>query len=39
MWAVTSQRVWEDLVLDQGWSTQRYTRHLTRLLERTLLRD
>lgn len=37
LWAVTSQRVWEDLVLDQGWSTQRYTRHLTQLLERSLL--
>jgi capsular polysaccharide biosynthesis protein len=37
MWAVTSQRVWEDLVLDQGWSTQRYAHHLTQLLERSLL--
>jgi AcrR family transcriptional regulator len=37
MWAVTSQRVWEDLVLDQGWSAGRYTGHLTRLLERALL--
>lgn len=37
MWAVTSQRVWEDLVLNQGWPTDRYTSHLTRLLERALL--
>jgi AcrR family transcriptional regulator len=37
MWALTSQRVWEDLVLDQQWSTERYTTHLTRLLERALL--
>jgi len=39
MWAVTSQRVWEDLVLHEGWSSQRYTSHLLRLLERSLLRD
>lgn len=37
-WAVTSQRVWDDLVRDQGWSTPRYRRHLTRLLESALLK-
>jgi len=37
MWAVTSQRVWEDLVLQEGWSNRRYTRHITQLLERSLL--
>jgi AcrR family transcriptional regulator len=37
MWALTSQRVWEDLVLDQGWTTDQYTTHLTQLLERALL--
>lgn len=36
-WAVTSQRVWSDLVEDQGWSTARYRRHLTALLEAALL--
>lgn len=38
MWAMTSQRVWEDLVLDQGWTTEQYTTHLTDLLTRALLR-
>ncbi|MFC6081691.1 TetR/AcrR family transcriptional regulator [Sphaerisporangium aureirubrum] len=38
MWALTSQRVWEDLVLGQGWSADQYTRHVTDLLERALLR-
>jgi AcrR family transcriptional regulator len=36
-WAVTSQRVWDDLVVDQGWSTERYRKHLTTLLETALL--
>ncbi len=37
LWAVTSQRVWDDLVVDQGWSTARYRKHLTELLEAALL--
>jgi AcrR family transcriptional regulator len=37
-WAITSQRVWDDLVNDQGWSTTRYRTHITRLLETGLLR-
>lgn len=37
MWAMTSQRVWEDLALDQGWSTEEYTAHLNALLTRALL--
>ena len=37
MWALTSQRVWEDLVLDQGWTAGRYTSRLTRFLEQALL--
>ncbi|HEX2149975.1 MAG TPA: TetR/AcrR family transcriptional regulator [Actinomycetota bacterium] len=36
-WAVTSQRVWHDLVMDQGWSTDEYCSHLTHLLEAALL--
>lgn len=36
MWAVTSQRVWEDLVLDQDWDANRYASSLTQLLERAL---
>lgn len=38
LWAVTSQRVWDDLVMDQGWSTAQYRKHLTALLEAALLR-
>jgi AcrR family transcriptional regulator len=37
-WAVTSQRVWDDLVVDQGCSTARYRRDITALLEAALLR-
>ncbi len=37
-WAVTSQRVWDDLVVDQGWSTKEYRTHITALLETALLR-
>lgn len=37
-WAFTSQRVWDDLVLDQGWSNGRYRSRLTEALERALLR-
>lgn len=36
-WAVTSQRVWDDLVEDQGWSTAQYRNHITALLEAALL--
>lgn len=36
-WAVTSQRVWDDLVMDQGWSTTQYRNHITALLEDALL--
>jgi AcrR family transcriptional regulator len=37
LWAMTSQRVWDDLVADQGWTTTRYRTHLIRLAERALL--
>lgn len=37
MWALTSLRVWEDLVVDQSWSDERYNREVTRGLERMLL--
>lgn len=39
LWAVTSQRVWDDLAVDQGWSTQQYRKHLTALVEAGLLRQ
>ena len=38
LWAITSQRVWDDLVVDQGWSTSQYRKHLTQLAESALLR-
>jgi len=38
-WAITSQRVWDDLVNDQGWSTARYRTHVTTLLESALVRQ
>lgn len=37
LWAVTSQRVWDDLVIDQGWSAGQYRTHLTTMLEAALL--
>jgi len=37
LWATTSQRVWDDLVVDQGWSTSQYRGHLTTMLESALL--
>ncbi len=37
LWAATSQRVWDDLVVDQGWSTGQYRTHLTVMLESALL--
>jgi AcrR family transcriptional regulator len=38
LWAATSQRVWDDLVVDQGWSAGQYRTHLTTMLESALLR-
>jgi hypothetical protein len=38
MWAVTTRRVWDDLVVDQGCSTDQYRMQLTAMLESTLLR-
>ncbi len=38
LWAVTSQRVWDDLVVDQHWSSAQYREHLTALLEAALVR-
>jgi hypothetical protein len=30
-WAVMSQRVWDDLVMDQDWPTAQYRNHITAL--------
>lgn len=38
-WAVTSQGVWDDLAMDQGWTTSQYRTHITALLETALLRQ
>jgi len=38
LWAVTSLRVWDDLVGWLGWSQARYRDHVTALLESSLLR-
>jgi AcrR family transcriptional regulator len=32
LWSITSLRMWEDLVLERGWSRRRYERHITSLL-------
>ena len=37
-WAVTSQRVWDDLVVDQGLTSEEYRTHLTTMLEAALLK-
>lgn len=37
MWSVTSLRAWEELVKERGWSTARWVRFTTELLERTLI--
>jgi AcrR family transcriptional regulator len=39
LWAMTSVRVWEDLVIRRGWSTAGFRRHLRHVLERALLAD
>jgi AcrR family transcriptional regulator len=37
LWAVTSQRVWDDLVIDQNWTQTKYRTRLTQLVEDALL--
>jgi AcrR family transcriptional regulator len=36
LWVLTSLRVWEDLVLERGWSAEQYFKHTTEVLSRTL---
>lgn len=38
LWAMTSQRVWDDLVIHLGWPTERYRAHVIALAEGALLR-
>jgi hypothetical protein len=37
LWAVTSQRVWDDLVIDQNWTQTKYRTRLIQLVEDALL--
>lgn len=37
LWALTGLRVWEDLVVAQGWSTDRFRNRLERVLRQTLV--
>jgi AcrR family transcriptional regulator len=39
LWTITSLRMWEDLVLQRGWTAARYEELITELLLRTLTRD
>ena len=36
LWTLTSLRVWEDLVLERGWSARQYERHVGSLVVRAL---
>lgn len=38
-YAVTLPRLWEELVVERGWSTERYREHVARLLQRALVRS
>jgi AcrR family transcriptional regulator len=38
LWTTTSLRMWEDLVLQRGWSAGRYEQHVTQLLLESLTR-
>lgn len=38
LWTLTSLRMWEDLVILRGWSTQKYEEHVYDLLQRSLTR-
>ena len=38
LWNLTSLRTWEDLVLERGWSAQKYQKHLNALLMGALVR-
>jgi len=38
LWALTSMRTWEDLVIDSGWSRERYVACTTAAVRKALLR-
>lgn len=39
LWSTTSQRAWSELVVESGWSTDRWVRRTTELLEGALVWD
>ena len=38
LWTITSLRMWEDLVIQRGWSAERYEEHVNQLLVSALLK-
>lgn len=38
IWALASLQVWEQLVIDRGWSKERYEQHLRQLLRTTFVK-
>ena len=38
LWAVASLQVWEQLVIDRGWSTEQYEQYLRQLLRETFVK-
>ncbi len=39
LWTMTSLRMWEDLVLERGWSAARYVRHVTAAILAAIARE
>lgn len=37
LWVLTSWQVWEELVIDRGWSNERYTRFLRQIVRQALV--
>ena len=37
LWTITSLRMWEDLVVQRGWSAEQYQEHVNRLLREALV--
>lgn len=38
LWSITSLQIWEDLVLQRGWTATQYEEHVTRLLHDSLIK-
>lgn len=39
LWSATSLRAWEELVVDQSWSTRAWVKHTTQMLEAALVAE